>query len=71
MMNDTKQIKEFYEHDLVEKLSKMVNKIKREGFSSDTYTELRCLENDLKRLNAVKGFVDAWHSEGEQALKRA
>lgn len=71
MMNDTKQIKEFYEHNLVEKLNKMVNKIKREGFSSDTYTELRCLENDLKRLNAVKGFFDAWHSEGEQALKRA
>lgn len=65
MMNDTKQIKAFYEHDLVKKLNKVANKIKKEGFSRDVYTELRFLENDLKCLNAVKGFVDAWHEDGE------
>ena len=67
MMNDTKQIQAFYEHDLAKKLKEMSDKIKAEGFSRDVYTELRCLEEHINRLNAVRGFVNAWHSEGEQS----
>lgn len=68
MMNDTKEIQAYYESVLVKRIESLGKRLKKEGFHRDTYTELRFLENDIKCLNSVKGFVDAWHSEGEQAL---
>ena len=62
-MNNTKDIKDYFEKGLEEKLLGALNCIKEKGFTKDTYTTLRMLENDIKNINATKTFFDAWYEE--------
>ena len=66
MMNDTKEIKEFYEKQVSAKLKETFELVKSQGFTSDAYTELRMLQEFLTRLNTVDSFFHAWNTDGSQ-----
>ena len=63
-MENTKQVKKHYESILLERIERAVRKIKKEGFTEETYAHLRMLEDDIKQANAAYHFFEAWHDEG-------
>ena len=69
-METTKQVKNFYESILLDRIKGLVSKIESEGFTQDTYTLIRFLEGDLSKLNAAEHFFNAHHPEGRQAQER-
>ena len=69
-MNNTKEVKRFFESVITERLEKAIEAIKTEGFTQNTYTELRGLENDLAHMNAAEHFFNAWHDQGRGAQCR-
>jgi hypothetical protein len=69
-MENTKEIKEFYETSVVTELEAVLNKIKSEGLTRSVRTDLRCLQDELARLNAVTHFFDAWHEEGDVSQEK-
>jgi len=66
MMNDTKEIKEYLERKIIDTLKESLNEIKSEGFTRDTYTTLRMLQDDLSELNAVNHFFNSWHQDARK-----
>jgi hypothetical protein len=69
-MQNTKEIKSFYQKQITANLTKTIKQIETEGFTRNTFTTLRFLQDDLQSLNAVEGFFNAWHPEGNQNNKR-
>ena len=72
MMN-TKEVKEYYERNLQEELEMVLDLIKTQGITDDTYTHLRHLQSFVQSMNSAEKFFGAWHSEGsqQQKLKKA
>ena len=70
MMNNTKEIKAFYESIILDRMADVMSRIKTEGFTDDTYTSLRMLERDLNALNNAEHFFNAWNAEGHNYKKR-
>jgi hypothetical protein len=69
-MNNTKDVKAFYESNIIDRLHKALQMIENEGFNRDTYCELRFLQNTLTEMNAAEHFYNAWNEEGDQAQRR-
>ncbi len=69
-MNNTKDVKAFYERTVTKSLEAVLKRVQTEGFTSEVYTSLRFLQRDLEALNNAEHFFNAWHEEGEGAQRR-
>jgi hypothetical protein len=70
MMNTTKEVKEFYEVLVAERLEKVMAEIQADGFTDDAKTSLRLFKDDLERYLALETAFQAHHEEGGQSQVR-
>lgn len=70
MMNDTKEIKEYYQRKVKASLNDVLARIEKDGFTPDTYCYLRFLQDDLSCLNASEHFYGAWHPEAKEEKRQ-
>ena len=66
-MNSTKDVKEYYERNLQQELETVLDLIKTQGITDDTYTHLRCLQSFIQNMNSAERFFGAWYNEGIQS----
>ncbi len=50
-MNNTKDVKAFYERTVTKSLEAVLKRVQTEGFTNEVYTSLRFLQRDLEALN--------------------
>lgn len=65
-MENTKNIRAFYEKVMPRKIESTLDFIKANGFNSEAYTMLRLLQDDLQNMNAVDHLYGAFHSEAKE-----
>jgi hypothetical protein len=69
-LENTKEIVNFYQEGITKRLESAVERIKSEGFTVGTMTQLRSLEKYLNSLNVADHFFNSWHSESEEYQER-
>jgi hypothetical protein len=63
-MNDTKEIKAYYENKIEQELTEVLLLVKTQGMTDDTYANLRHLQSTLQSMTSAESFFNAWHDEG-------
>ena len=64
-MNNTREIKEYYETQFIHEIKAVLNALEESGFSDDFYTKLSLFNDFTTNMDSARTFYKSWFNESE------